>query len=307
MTATVKLEEKAQQNTSAAPSISLARIMVATDFSQVADRAIDYAVSLARRFNSRIYLTHVLNFQAYEAVEPNLGSFTMAKPWQIAEDKVRAIVASGRLAGVSNEVIIEEGNLWPELERLIEKNDIDLLVLGTHGVSGSLKVVIGSCAEQIFRQARIPVLTVGPGVTQDSPFEAEFRSILFATDFGPGAEREAAFAFSIAQEHRAKVMFLHVAPFKTGVPQLDAVAERELITKQLKELLPRSDKLQCKPEIHIAYGEPVLEILRLAGETKADLIVIGATKGGSFSGHLPNTKAYAVVRDAKCPVLTIKS
>lgn len=307
MTSTVRLEEKPQQNASAAPLISLDRIMVATDFSPVADRALDYAVSLARRFNSQIYLTHVLAYQSHEALEPNLGGYTTPKPWQIAEDKAKALVDSGRVAGVPNVVIIEEGNLWPELERLIEKHHIDLLVVGTHGISGTLKVMIGSSAEQIFRQARIPVLTVGPGVTQESPFETEFRSILFATNFGPGAEREAAFAFAIAQEHRAKLMFLHVAPFKAGLPQLDAIEERELVTRQLKELLPGSDKLQCKTEIHISYGEPVLEILRIAGETKADLIVIGATKGGSFSGHLPSTKAYGVVRDAKCPVLTIKS
>jgi nucleotide-binding universal stress UspA family protein len=144
-------------------------------------------------------------------------------------------------------------------------------------------------------------------VTQEPPFEAEFRNVLFATDFGPAAEREAAFAFAIAQEHRANLTVLNVAPFKTNIAERDAVLERELLTHQLQELVPRREELRCKLEFHVAYGEPIEEILRVAGETKADMIVIGAKKRGSLAGHIPGTKAYGVVRGAQCPVLTIKS
>ena len=307
MTETLKLEEKPQQKTPATYSVSLARIMVATDFSPVAERALDYAVSLARRFGSRIYLTHVVTYEGHGVLEPDLGAPTNEKFRDLAWQNAKAIEDSGRFFGVPHEVVIEEGSLWPALEPLLDKHKIDLLVLGTHGMSGPLKAVFGSSAEEIFRQARIPVMTVGPAVTQEPPFEAEFRTILFATDFGPSAEREAAFAFAIAQENRARLMFLNVTPFKAGHPELEAVKERELITHQLQELIPRADKLHCKPEIDVAYGEPVAEILRVARETKADLIVIGAKKRGTLSGHLPGTKAYGVVRGAQCPVLTIKS
>lgn len=307
MTDTVKLEERVEQKTPAGPSISLARIMVATDFSPFADRALDYAVSLARRFGSRVYLTHVVTYEGHEVMEPDLGAPSSEKIFNLARQSAKAMVDSGRLYGVPYEVVIEEGTLWPALEVLLEKYKIDLLVVGTHGLSGPLKVVFGSAAEQIFRQARIPVLTVGPGVTQEPPYEAEFGTILLATDFGTAADREAEFAFTIAQEHRAKLLFLHVAPYKTGIPERDAVLERERITRQLKELVPGKGELHCKPEIHVAYGDPVEEILRIAGETKADLIVIGAKKSGGFSGHILRTKAYSLVRGAHCPVLTVKS
>jgi nucleotide-binding universal stress UspA family protein len=307
MTATLKLEEKVERKIAAGAPISLARIMVATDFSPHADRALDYAISLARRFGSRIYLTHVLTYEGHEVLEPDLGAPSVEKFQQLAEQNAKAIVDSGRLYGVPYEVVIEEGTLWPALEMLLEKYKVDLLVVGTHGRSGPMKTVFGSVAEQIFRQAPIPVLTVGPSVTQEPAFEAEFRSILFATDFGPAAEREATLAFSIAQEHRSKLVFLHVTPFRTGIAARDAVAERELITNQLQELVPRVADLKCKPEIHVGYGETVEEILRIARETNADLVVIGAKKRGRLSGHLPGTKAYGVVRGAQCPVLTIKS
>ena len=307
MTGTVKLEEKEQKKTQAIPQISLSRIMVATDFSPIADRALDYAVSLARRFGSWIYLTHVITHKGHRVLHPDVGPPSKERFRELALQKVRAIEDSGRFYSVPHKVVIEEGSLWPALETLLDSQKIDLLVLGTHGMSGPLKAVFGSAAEQIFRQASIPVLTVGPTVTQEPPFEAEFRSILFATDFGPAAEREAAFAFAIAQEHRARLILLNVIPFRAGLPEWDAAAERALVTRQLQELVPQTKEIHCKPELDVAYGEPVTEILRVARETEADLIVIGAKRSGALSGHIPGTKAYGVVCGAQCPVLTIKS
>ncbi|HVN07396.1 MAG TPA: universal stress protein [Patescibacteria group bacterium] len=305
MAGTLKLEEKKTQK-APAPGISLARIMVATDFSTYADRALDYAVSLARRFGSRVYLTHVIAFAGHDVMEPDLGAPSGETLRKQAERNAKAIEDSGRLFGVPYEVVIEEGTLWPALGMLLEKHKIDLLVLGTHGLSGPLKAVFGSNAEQVMRNAAVPVLTVGPAVTEEAPFEEEFRTIVFATDFRPGAEREAALAYAIAQEHRSHLLMMHVTPYAPGIPQNESLLDRELITHQMQELVPGGER-KCLLEFHIAYGEPASEILRVAEESHADLIVVGATKDGALSGHLPGTIAYGVVRGAKCPVLTVKS
>ncbi|HUJ39267.1 MAG TPA: universal stress protein [Candidatus Acidoferrales bacterium] len=305
MTGMLKIEEKAAEPTVATPGVSLARIMVATDFSSNADRALDYAASLARRFGSRLYVTHVITFAGHEMMEPDLGAPTDEALRQMAERKAKAIEDSGRLYGVPHEMVIEEGTLWPALEMLLEEHKINLLVVGTHGLSGPVKAVFGSNAEMMFRQSAVPVLTVGPGVTEEAPFEEEFRTILFATDFRPAAEREAALAYAIAQEHRSVLLLLHVTPFRPGVPHNEALLDRALITHQLQELVPQGER-KCKPEYHIAYGEPVSAILRVAEEARADLIVVGATKDGALAGHWPGTTAYGVVRGAKCPVLTVK-
>jgi nucleotide-binding universal stress UspA family protein len=306
MTDTLKLEEKAVQTVPASPAISLARIMVATDFSPVADRALDYAVSLARRFGSRIYLAHVITFAGHDVMEPDLGKPSRERLRELAQRSTKAIEDSGRFYGVPHEIVIEEGTLWPTLEMLLEKYKIDLLAVGTHGLSGPLKAVFGSSAELIFRHAPVPVFTIGPAVTEEAPFEEEFKTILFATDFRPGAEREAAVAWAIAREHRSRLLFLHVTPFTPGVEEREAILNRELITHQLEGLVPGEDA-RCKPEFHVAYGQPVEEILRVAGETKTDLIVVGAEKSGAFAAHMPGTIAYGLVRGAQCPVLTIKS
>jgi nucleotide-binding universal stress UspA family protein len=308
MTAIPTIEEKVKvEKIPAKKLVSLARIMVATDFSPVSDRALEYAVSVARRFESRIYLTHVLTFGGHGMMEPEVGARSHEEVRKLAEESARKIKDSGRLQGIPHEIVIEEGSLWPTLENLIRKYEIDLLVLGTHGASGVLKVLAGSSAEQIFRQARIPVLTVGPAATGESQFAAEFKNILCATDFGPAAEREVAYAVALAQEHGARLMLLHVNPPPAKPSERDAVLQREDVTRKLEELVPGGGKGLCRPEFRLASGKPVEEILRLAKETKADLIVIGAKKRESLAGHIPHTKAYGVVCGAKCPVLTFKS
>jgi nucleotide-binding universal stress UspA family protein len=287
--------------------VSLARILVATDFSVASDRALDYGVSLARRYNSQLFVTHVIAPSGYPELTPQLATESEAKLRRAAQEGMGRIEKSGRLIGLRHEMVIAEGTVWPTIEELVKKYEIELLVVGTHRMSTFEKVLVGSNAETIFRQARIPVLTVGPAVKGDPLFEAEFKNILFATDFGPGAEREAEWAFSLAQEHRARLTLLNIAPYAPDYSEESVTAMREDAVKQLRELLPNVTELHCMPEFEMVIGEPVEEILRWAQFKQADLIVMGAKSRKGLAGHVPHTKAQRIVRGAKCPVLTIKS
>jgi len=288
-----------------ATGVFLSKIMVATEFSPASDRALEYAISIARRFGSKIYLSHVITLDGYPMIAPEIAGETIDARQREAEDNFAKIVESGRLHGLEHHTNIVEGALWPALESLVDNYKIDLLVLGTSGVGGVRKFVIGSGAEEVFRQARVPVLTVGPLVTGKPLGKAEFKNILFATDFGPGVDREAAYAFALAQEHRARITLLNVVPYVEEFSEEAVTSKRDWVVRQLKELVPATANLDGKPEFLMVIGEPVEEILRRA--EKADLIVMGAKPRKGLAGHVPHTKAYRVVSAAKCPVLTIKS
>jgi len=306
MAPTPVVQERIKEAIPARKLISLARIMIATDFSPFSEQALDCAVSLAQRFESTVYLTHVLTFAGHGVMEAEVPSLSREEMWDFAKAGMKKIEDSGRLKGVPHEVVIEQGALWPTLENLIQKDQIDLLVVGTHGTTGVLKMVIGSSAEEIFRQATIPVLSVGPAVPGAPQLEAEFKNIVFATDFGAAAKREATYAFALAQEHGARLVMVHVSPRPAKASPRDAVQERENITRTLAALAPAEAQLAWKPQYHLAFGEPVKEILRVAGDVNADLIVLGAKKHETLPGHVPHTKAYRVVCGARCPVLTIR-
>ena len=286
--------------------IHLANILVATDFSPASDLAIDYAVSLAKRYDSHIYLAHVISGDAYPLTAPEVTVSIIEQQRLMAQKGMENIAASGRLRDVPYHIVIEEGPLWASLQEVVEKHKIDLVVAGTHGAGAFHKVLLGSGAEQIFRHAKVPVLTIGPAAEPAKP-EIGFQRILFATDFGIGAEREAAFAFSLAQEHQAKITLLHIIRYADDFSQAGLARKQEAITHQLRELVPCGAESWCQPEFRTSFGTSVEEILRIAGETKADLIVMGAKARGGFAGHNPRTKAYRVVCGARCPVLTVRS
>jgi len=286
--------------------VSLTKILVTTDFSEVSDRALDYAIALARRYDARIYLTHVITPDPFQFAEPQLAQATYEKVRQAAEEGITDILISGKLRGVPHEVLMEEGNVWPAIEKLIVEHEIDLVVAGTHGRGKVQKILIGSVAEEIFRQADAAVLTVGPAVKGDTQREIELKCILFATDFGPGAERAAAHAFSLAQEHGARITLLHVIESATAYTEESVARQREMNIVRMKQLMPPGTENWCTPVFQVTFGAPVEEILTIARETKADLIVMGAKPRKSLAGHVPLTIAYNVVTKATCPVLTVR-
>jgi nucleotide-binding universal stress UspA family protein len=286
--------------------VSLTKILVTTDFSEVSDRALDYAIALARRYDARIYLTHIITPDPFQFAEPQLAQATYEKVRQAAEEGITDILISGKLRGVPHEVLLDEGNVWPTLEKLIGKHEIDLVVCGTHGRGKVQKILIGSVAEEIFRQADTAVLTVGPSVKSEVRKEIELSHILFSTDFGPGAEKAAAYAFSLAQEHNASLTLLHVIESGAAYTEESVARQREINVVRMKKLMPADSENWCKPEFRVTFGSAVEEILIAARESQADLIVMGAKPRRSLAGHVPLTIAYNVVTKSTCPVLTVR-
>ena len=282
-------------------------ILLATDFSPASEQALEYAASLARRYSSTIFLTHVISLDGYPLMAPELAATSLQKLRVEAEEGFRRLLKSGRLMSLPYQTVIQEGNLWPALEESIKKHEINLLVVATHGVGAVRKLLLGSGAEEIFRKAQVPVLTVGPAAGKEPQYELEFKNILFATEFGKNARREAECAFSLAQEHHSRLRLVHVFQHADAYGDTVLAIELEGCRNQLRDLVPKDTELHCKVDFAVATGEPVKEILRIAEETKADLIVMGAKARASLAGNVPHTKAYRVVTGARCPVLTVRS
>jgi nucleotide-binding universal stress UspA family protein len=300
------LEPKKKGAVEDSKRVLLTKILVTTDFSEVSDRALDYAIALARRYDARIYLAHVITPDPFQFAEPQLAQATYEKVRQAAEEGITDILISGKLRGVPHEVLMEEGNVWPVLEKLIIEHEIDLVIVGTHGRGKVQKILIGSVAEEIFRQAECAVLTVGPAFKSDAVKEIELHNILFATDFGPGAEKAAAHAFSLAQEHGARLSLLHVIESAAAYTEESVARQREINIVRMKQLMPKDSENWCRPEFRVTFGAAVEEILHAAKELNADLIVMGAKPRKSLAGHAPLTVAYNIVTKSVCPVLTVR-
>jgi len=183
---------------------------------------------------------------------------------------------------------------------------VDLVVVGTHGRTGIRKLLLGSVAEEIFRLAPCPVLTVELRAHRDVPAQAVLRHILYATDFTPTAERAAAYATSLAQEHQVRLTLLHVVPEATQASRQNTGLLRTFFAKRLRQLVPPEADLRCDPQFVVEFGSPADGILKVAAEGQADLVVLGVRRSANFPGHLPPATAYQVVCQAQCAVLTVR-
>jgi nucleotide-binding universal stress UspA family protein len=288
-------------------AVGFRNILFATDFSPAAAHAIPYVKRLAKHYDANLVALHVR--------PPSVNPMTQPMSWADGEtarkqnEELRNELLD-TFAGIHTTALVEEGDIQSQLRDANQKNNTDLVVIGTRGRTGLGKVLMGSVAEEIFRTVTCPVLTVGPKSDSSRGAGGEIREILYATDFASISSAAAAYAVSLAQEYQARLILVHVIPEpKAG----DLVSASEVATaahELLRKLVPEEALAWCKPEYFVERGNPAERILELARRRESDLIVLGVKPEEGVPGaatHLPIATAHKVVSQAPCPVLTVRS
>ena len=290
----------------APPQIRLRNILFATDLDLPSQAALFCALDLARRYKAALYTVNVMPHLPFvESAEPD--------PEQIKLEAMKKLAAmADPLMGIQHKELIEQGEVPEVLSRLVEDNDIDLIVIGTGARKGLEKFLLGSVAEEVFRTATCPVLTVGPHVTHWE-LDGNLRHILYATDFGAESVHALPYALSLAESNKARLTLLHVAPEPgTPLPEPEPGAmaildPSEVVAageKQLRALIPEGIALWHEPEYLVQFGPPAETILRISAPA-ADLIVLGVKRPAALTKHLGAGVAYRIACDAGCPVLSV--
>ncbi len=300
--------------------ISLKNILFATDFSEASSAALPYAAAISRRYESQLHVAHVMSPASYLATSGPMDPITLESMYEAASADVhqRMEALASHLKAVPHRTYVRLGDVWESLSDITRTHDIDLLVLGTHGRTGVEKLVLGSKAEEIFRQAPCPVLTVGSKVSgraklpaiegegkDITPVEITLRHIVYATDFSPEAIGAARFATSLAQEFQAKLTLLHVIEKPDFERREESI---NLALQKLEKIVAKEASLWYSPRAVVQFGPPAECILQEALDFKADLIVLGVQRAAghiSAATHFPWATTHRVVAQAHCPVLTI--
>ena len=292
---------------SSPPLVSLKNILVATDFSPCSQTALRCAAVLARQAKGNVFLAHVLPFAPLSPIPMDSGPVFPITVGGDPRFRMKQLVSSPEMAGIERETLLGQGDLWPVLQGMIEQHDIDLVVIGTHGREGLKKLVLGSAAEEVFRRASCPVVTVGPHVAPECFEQGRLRRVLFASDLSPSSMHALPFVTMLAQQHQASLTFLHVVASAVPSADFDATAsiERELdeAREQLRQFVPAGSKADVVVEV----GIPGEIIVRVARAQNASLIIMGLHLQSVFAAtHLPWTTAHRVVCDSHCPVMTVR-
>src|SRR5689334_3762038 len=130
------------------------RILVATDFSASSLSAVQRATTFARLYAATLYIAHILPSDATQSDH--------ASAWRDGQRLETELLVQGALRGVQHELLVGSGEIWAGISQLVSEKNVDAIVVGTRGRTGLARVLLGSVAERIFRQALCPVFTVGP-------------------------------------------------------------------------------------------------------------------------------------------------
>jgi len=137
-------------------------ILVATDFSDPADRALDYALELAEKLGASVTVMHAYDIRPLDFLDGALVA-SADVPGQIvkaARAGLEATVAQRTRATVQVSTLLRAGEPRDQIHAAADEVGADLIVLGTHGHRGISRVLLGSVAEYVVRTATRPVLTV---------------------------------------------------------------------------------------------------------------------------------------------------
>jgi nucleotide-binding universal stress UspA family protein len=299
--------------------IEIDRILCPTDFSVFSSRALRHAIALAQRFEARLTVLHVIPPSlAYGAVPPYSPALAVVSPplREQIEGELRAFIEPAVAAHVPTQTELREGDPWREIEKAAEELPADIVVMGTHGYGGFEHLLLGSVAEKLLRRLPCPVLTVchEEGRTWEAP--GLVRRILCAADLSDSSPATIAFALALAEKHQAEITLLHVVdslPDPTehvymAVPEIGPL-RRDLEQRarvQLHDAVPEDARGGGAITERVTIGRAYKEILRIAAEQNADMIVMGTRGHGPIGRMIFGSTSHHVVRAASCPGVTIR-
>jgi len=210
--------------------------------------------------------------------------------------------------------VCEGMNVREEIVHQAEEMGADLLVLGSHGLTGVKRLVLGSTAENVLRHASMPVLIVPAHAAEARPAGVPFTQIVCAVDFEADSYRALRYAFDLAQESDAQLTLLHAVEMPAvhvGAEDLtiDLESARQTVMRdaraRLEALVPEAARANCTVHAEVVEGQAHQAILLLAKEAGADLIIMGVRSRAAFDVAVFGSHTQAVVRAAQCPVLTV--
>ena len=274
-------------------------IAIATDFSPWSDRATQHALFVAHRFGAVLHFVHAVRRSEF-AVVPGM----MVQLDEVAErdcdQMIERLNAGHCLENIEYHCWQMDGEVSEGFGDFVREHNIDLLILGTRGRSGVSKLLLGSVAEEIFHCVCCPVLTIGPW-SRPATRQLKLNRVLFATDLSAESFTAISYVLTAAKTWQADIDVLHVCSATTSKCQ-DSM---ESLGRGMESLT------RCEPDIsvryHIQSGAPSTTVLTFARHNNEDLIVLGLDRHRSLYSGPPLSHAYEIVRQSKCPVLSVRS
>lgn len=274
-------------------------VVVATDFSPGAASAAERAALLPLAPGATIHLVHVLPDSMPAQLVDEARRRAASALGDAAADLRRRVTGGGAAPVVEHALLA--GKPYVELIRFARLRAADLMVVGRHA-PGALRGLLGTTAERVVRKGDVPVLLVNEAV------RGPYSRPLVALDLSETSRRETDLASALLPDDAPELALVHAYHVALGGwigPSVQQEYRREVHADALRRTREVSDRLQAAGlacRAHLVEGEPRMEVLRLAVEDRADLLVLGTHARAGISHALLGSVAEWLVRSAPCDV-----
>lgn len=288
--------------------LNINRVLFPTDYSATAESAFIQAAFIAERFGAEL---HVLNVVVKGRALPPATMLDPAVP--PVSMTGRGIYQKAWAHGVP--VIQSERDAPSAAQGILSyaaEHEVDLIVLGTHGRRGINRLLLGSVAEQVVRQATVPVYTVRLSLSPNLHHRP--RNIVAPVDFSPHSRLSLLYAGQLARAYGGVVQVLHIVeetvlPQVYGVepvsPSAQTVIDHSVLA--LREMVSELELTDVAGPGHVLVGHSALGIVEFARHHDVDLIVIGTHGRSGLARFVLGSVTEKVIRMASCPVFTVRS
>ena len=291
--------------------MELKSILCPIDFSDFSAAAYQHALSLAEYYKARIVALHVVElwkypFADYAGQEADYGKFSkmMSEGGEMQLHRFTQQYSVGR---IQPELVVDQGNAPRCILSFAQKENIEGIVMGTHGRSGFDRLVLGSSTDRVIRKAACPVLVVSNAAQRTLDVEPDRRHrlsrILYCTDFSHNSDHARGYAISLAAEYGAELALFHVAETPSDVSKAEAIVAAR--TQELDKLVSETERKNLNVRSAVRLGKPYEEIVRYANEAHANLIIMTARGGDAVDRAVFGSTTYRVIQLGPCPVLAI--
>ena len=293
--------------------MNLAKILVPVDFSERSTAAVEHAVVLANKFDSELILLHSVPPGPYEHGFFE-GGYNPSAIWPSQEEieaklgAQLADLASDKGRGRRIETVVSWGDPAAKIEEMAEHEQVDLLVMPTHGYGPFRRFVLGSVTAKVLHDLKCPVFTGAHVEEHPAKAKEPYECVACALDLGPHSEDVLRWAWEFTQAWKADLRVIHASPpvddLPSDGPQRPAdlrQAVNRMKTEQIEQLL---NSIGATARIDVDCAETTELVTSAADEMVADVLVIGRSMDDSLIGRL-RTHSLSLIRESPCPVISI--
>lgn len=280
------------------------RILAATGGSPWSDAAVAYAIALAAHLHAELRILTVLSISGVYAMPDVMASseLLMESVEQQGQDLLVQATTRATDAGVPHEAILKWGNVAETILQTAAEEQCDLIVLGSRGLSGFKRLMLGSISNAVAAKAQCPVLVIKQ---PPAPAPLRWRRMLVATGGSPWSDAAVDHALDLAQAQQLDVCLLYVE--RRRPRRMDSFFNLASDGKNILAMAEARAAAAGVPyEAKLAQGDITTTILDMATGQQCDVIILGSRGLTGFKRLMLGSISNAVAATALMPVLIVK-